>query len=312
MRQPSRCCWVQGTAIPSTGCSPSPLLPACLPSTPCLPVLPCFPPQVKITVYEGERAKVEDNSPLGTFDLTGGWQTVRELQTSGWLPAVLAADSMGAVGGRVGACRGGCGQHERCMPSAGARWAGARPAGQPDPHQPAQAPAPLLHATALAAALTPVLPAGIPPAPRGIPKIKVSFSIDANGAAPPLPSSSLQPRHAFVRACMRVCAPCALRYLLGAMAVYGGGGWAPAGSPSSPGFLPAPAPGACRHPERQRQGHWVRQGQPDHHHRDRQAQVGLGGLGPQPGPSHHATTTLLPGPTPCRACTPSPAHALVP
>ncbi|KAL4857726.1 Heat shock cognate protein [Chlorella vulgaris] len=47
---------------------------------------------VKITVYEGERAKVEDNSPLGTFELTG-----------------------------------------------------------------------------------------IPPAPRGIPKIKVSFSIDANG-----------------------------------------------------------------------------------------------------------------------------------
>jgi hypothetical protein len=29
-------------------------------------------PQVKITVFEGERAKVEDNSPLGTFDLTGG------------------------------------------------------------------------------------------------------------------------------------------------------------------------------------------------------------------------------------------------
>ncbi len=39
-----------------------------------LPLFFClsFPPQVKIDVYEGERAKVEDNSLLGTFELTGG------------------------------------------------------------------------------------------------------------------------------------------------------------------------------------------------------------------------------------------------
>jgi molecular chaperone DnaK (HSP70) len=38
----------------------------------CAACLHMLPSQVKITVYEGERARVEDNSPLGTFELTGG------------------------------------------------------------------------------------------------------------------------------------------------------------------------------------------------------------------------------------------------
>jgi hypothetical protein len=89
-------------------------------------------PQVKITVFEGERAKVEDNSPLGTFDLTGGRLCLLcPLRLPRCLLLDLPAHSTQSVGYF---CR-----------------------------------APLLP------------PAGIPPAPRGIPKIKVSFSIDANG-----------------------------------------------------------------------------------------------------------------------------------
>ena len=52
---------------------PSASCPALSLSLPCCPALlyRLDVPQVKITVFEGERAKVEDNSPLGTFDLTG-------------------------------------------------------------------------------------------------------------------------------------------------------------------------------------------------------------------------------------------------
>ncbi|KAL4438227.1 hypothetical protein ABPG77_010588 [Micractinium sp. CCAP 211/92] len=64
---------------------------------------------VRITVYEGERARVEHNNELGMFELTACW-------------------------------------HRRSMQhAAAARWRAS------------------------------------PPAPRGVPKIKVSFSIDANG-----------------------------------------------------------------------------------------------------------------------------------
>lgn len=42
-----------------------------LSNTPCrLDV--CSWPQVKIEVFEGERARTEDNNLLGTFELTGG------------------------------------------------------------------------------------------------------------------------------------------------------------------------------------------------------------------------------------------------
>lgn len=42
----------------------------------------CFIPQVKIEVFEGERARTEDNNLLGTFELTGGskWRALNGCQ----------------------------------------------------------------------------------------------------------------------------------------------------------------------------------------------------------------------------------------